>query len=97
MGKKYQIKHAKSIIKIEVTTLVIDGESLTLEDLTKVVWEKERVELSLKSKEKVETSRKYVEKLFKIMMSYTCNYWLWKVLQCKYFISRYPRFTGKFN
>jgi len=63
LGKKYQIKHAKSIIKIEVTTLVIDGESLTLEDLTKVVWEKERVELSLKSKEKVETSRKYVEKI----------------------------------
>ncbi len=43
--------------------MIIDGESLTLEDLIKVALEKERVELSLKSKEKVETSRKYVEKI----------------------------------
>ncbi len=43
--------------------MIIDGESLTLEDLVKVAVGKELVELSLESKEKVEASRKYVDKI----------------------------------
>ncbi|NLP18492.1 MAG: histidine ammonia-lyase, partial [Firmicutes bacterium] len=46
-----------------MTTLVIDGENLTLADVVKVAIQKEMVEVSLKSKEKIEKSRQYVEKI----------------------------------
>lgn len=43
--------------------LIIDGESLRLEDIIKVAVEKESIELSSISKEKVEVSREYVNKI----------------------------------
>lgn len=43
--------------------LIIDGESLRLEDIIKVAVEKEAIELSSISKEKVEVSREYVNKI----------------------------------
>ena len=43
--------------------MIIDGESLRLEDIVKVAVGKESVELSQESQKKVETSRKYVEKI----------------------------------
>ena len=43
--------------------MVIDGENLTLADVIKVAIQKEMVEISLKSKEKIEKSRQYVEKI----------------------------------
>lgn len=46
-----------------MTILIIDGDSLTLEDLVNVAVGEESVELSSESKEKVEASRKYVDKI----------------------------------
>ncbi|GLI52068.1 histidine ammonia-lyase 2 [Tepidanaerobacter syntrophicus] len=43
--------------------MIIDGESLRLEDIIKVAVEKESIELSSISKEKVEVSREYVNKI----------------------------------
>lgn len=43
--------------------LIIDGESLRLEDIIKVAVEKESIALSSISKEKVEVSREYVNKI----------------------------------
>ncbi len=48
-----------------MTILIIDGENLTLEDIVEVAVKKGSVELALESKEKVETSRKYVEKIIR--------------------------------
>lgn len=45
--------------------MIIDGENLTLEDIVEVAVKKGSVELALESKEKVETSRKYVEKIIR--------------------------------
>lgn len=45
--------------------MMITGENLTIEDLSKVVYDKETVRLSPESKQKVEKSRKYVEKIIK--------------------------------
>lgn len=43
--------------------MIIDGQSLKVEDIVKVARDKEKVELSFRSKEKIERSRSYVEKV----------------------------------
>ena len=43
--------------------MVIDGENLTLADVIKVAIQKEKVEIAAKSKDKIEKSRQYVEKI----------------------------------
>jgi len=48
-----------------ILVIILDGESLTIEDLVKIARDNERIEVSHESWEKIEKCRKVVEDLIK--------------------------------